>query len=100
MCGSVKFKHEGKVLTVYFPNPKAVLPVALKHGGLELVTWGRRKGEPGKLPAGGWARLKYLIQHVRHQPVGQLGLEPGGLGRHHLTGVGHRHHVGDGSRKQ
>jgi|SRR3989344_195096 len=57
MCGGVKFKHEGKILTVYFPNPKAVLPVALKHGGHELVTWGRRKEEAGKLPAGGWARL-------------------------------------------
>jgi hypothetical protein len=34
-----------------------VLPVALKGGGHELVTWGRRKEEPGKLPPGGWARL-------------------------------------------
>lgn len=57
MCGGVKFKHEGKILTVYFPSPKAVLPVALKHGGHDLVTWGRRKEEAGKLPAGGWARL-------------------------------------------
>jgi hypothetical protein len=36
MCGGVKFKHEGKILTVYFPNPKAVLPVALKHYGYRL----------------------------------------------------------------
>ncbi len=57
MCGGVKFKHDGKILTVYFPSPKAVLPVALKQGGHELVMWGRRKEEPGKLPAGGWARL-------------------------------------------
>ncbi|MHB1142266.1 MAG: hypothetical protein ACYC1T_10995 [Sulfuricaulis sp.] len=57
MCGGVKYKHEDKILTVYFPNPKAVLPVTLKQGGHELVTWGRRKEEPGKLPAGGWARL-------------------------------------------
>lgn len=57
MCGGVKFKHDGKIQTVYFPNPKAVLPVMLKQSGHELVAWGRRKEEPGKLPAGGWARL-------------------------------------------
>jgi len=56
MCGGVKFQHEGQILTVYFPNPKAVLPVALKQGGCELVIWGRRKQETGKLPPGGWAR--------------------------------------------
>lgn len=57
MCAGVKFTHAGENLTVYFPNPKAVLPVALRDGGHELVTWGRRKEEPGKLPPGGWARL-------------------------------------------
>lgn len=34
----VRFKHEGKILTVYFPDPKAVLSVAFKHSGHELVT--------------------------------------------------------------
>ena len=57
MCGGVKFQHAGQLLTVYFPNPKAVLPVALKQGGHELVTWGRRKEQAGELPPGGWARL-------------------------------------------
>lgn len=57
MCGGVKFKHEGQVITAYFPNPKAMLPVALKSGGHELLPWGRREGQPGALPRGGWARL-------------------------------------------
>jgi beta-barrel assembly-enhancing protease len=43
-------------------------------------------------PCGG-GRGKHSIQDVGDQPVRQLGLEPGGLGRHHLAGVGHRHQV-------
>lgn len=56
MCGGVKFSHDGELLTVYFPNPKAVLPVRLRNGEHQLLVWGRRKEEPGNLPPGGWAR--------------------------------------------
>ncbi len=61
MCGGVQFKHEGQTFKVYFPNPQAVLPVHLKAGGHLLLPWGRRKEEPGALPAGGWARHESIL---------------------------------------
>jgi len=64
MCGGVKFKHEGKELTVYFPNPKAVLPIRLKTGEHSLIKWGRRKEEQGALPPGGWARHESVLKGV------------------------------------
>lgn len=64
MCGGVKFKHEGKELVVYFPNPKAVLPVRLKSAEHSLIRWGRRKEEQGALPAGGWARHESVLKGV------------------------------------
>jgi putative SOS response-associated peptidase YedK len=42
---------------VYFPSPKAALPVALRFGEVEWIPWGRRREEAGHLPPGGWARL-------------------------------------------
>lgn len=35
-----------------------------------MVTWGRRRGEPGELPLGGWARLESIRAGVwdRWQP--------------------------------
>ncbi len=57
MCGGVRFKAQGDELKVYFPNPKAVMPVRLKNGEHELVAWGRRESQNGFLPRGGWARL-------------------------------------------
>ncbi len=42
---------------MYFPNPAATLPVRTRAGGAELLPWGRRQKQPGKLPLGGWARL-------------------------------------------
>jgi hypothetical protein len=62
MCGGVKYKHEGKTVTSYFPNPKAALPVLRRGGGHELLAWGRRKEEGGELPPGGWARLDSIKQ--------------------------------------
>ncbi len=62
MCGGVKYKHEGRTVTSYFPNPKAALPVVLKSGGHALLSWGRRKEEAGELPPGGWARLDSIKQ--------------------------------------
>jgi hypothetical protein len=60
MCGGVRFKANGDELTIYFPNPKAVLPVRTKTGDHELVAWGRRESQPGFLPRGGWARLESI----------------------------------------
>jgi len=61
MCGGVQFKHEGKTFKVYFPDPQAVLPVRLKSGSHELLPWGRREGEAGVLPVGGWARHESIL---------------------------------------
>ena len=61
MCGGVQFKHEGKTLKVYFPSPQAVLPVRLKSGVHMLLPWGRREGESGALPVGGWARHESIL---------------------------------------
>ncbi len=57
MCGGVRFHVDGDELKVYFPNPKAVLPVRQKDGSHLLVPWGRRESQPGFMPRGGWARL-------------------------------------------
>ena len=56
MCG-VYYSIGGQDVRVYFPNPKATLPVKKKTGGVELLPWGRRKQQKGVLPLGGWARL-------------------------------------------
>ncbi len=60
MCGGVKYHQGGQAYTVYFPNPSAVLPVRLKSGDVELVTWGRRKEETGQLPQTGWAKIESI----------------------------------------
>ncbi|BFM07070.1 hypothetical protein [Halioxenophilus aromaticivorans] len=57
MCGGVRFQANGDELKIYFPNPKAVLPVRTKNNGHELVAWGRRETQSGFMPRGGWARL-------------------------------------------
>ena len=59
MCGGIKYKdHQDKVWTVYFPSPKAALPVIKKDGGVDWVKWGKRKEEDARFfPNGGWARL-------------------------------------------
>lgn len=60
MCGGVevagRYSATGKPIRVYFPNPKATLPVRQTDGTVEWITWGRRKEQPGQLPATGWAR--------------------------------------------
>lgn len=60
MCGGVYFSVQGEDTRVYFPNPKARLPVRRKDGSLALLPWGRRNGEGGELPLGGWARLESI----------------------------------------
>jgi hypothetical protein len=57
MCGGVYYQHEDQDIRVYFPNPKATLPVITKGKKIELLPWGRRKEQAGHLPLGGWARL-------------------------------------------
>ena len=49
--------HNGEYSRVYFPNPKAKLPVLSKDSQISLILWGRRKEQKGKLPMGGWARM-------------------------------------------
>jgi len=57
MCGGAYFLYDEEPMRMYFPNPKAVLPVKREDGEVDLVQWGRRKEQPGELPATGWARL-------------------------------------------
>jgi len=57
MCGGVYYSHDGQDVRIYFPNPKALLPVITKDKKTELLPWGRRKEQKGHLPLGGWARL-------------------------------------------
>lgn len=57
MCGGVYYNHNGQDVRLYFPNPKALLPVITKNKKIELLPWGRRKEQNGHLPLGGWARL-------------------------------------------
>jgi len=57
MCGGVYFTHQGKEFRIFFPNPKATLPVRDRHGDSTLLPWGRRQQQVGKLPLGGWARM-------------------------------------------
>lgn len=57
MCGGVYYTYNNQDIRVYFPNPKAVLPVKTHSGIIEILPWGRRKDQNGLLPLGGWARL-------------------------------------------
>jgi hypothetical protein len=57
MCGGVYYRINGQDVRVYFPNPKAMLPVVTRSKDIELLPWGRRKEQAGRLPLGGWARL-------------------------------------------
>ena len=57
MCSGVKYSESsGKDWKVYFPNPKAALPVAKNDGSVEWVKWGRRREEQAPFVQGGWAR--------------------------------------------
>ena len=65
MCSGVEYEIEGRRVKVYFPNPKAQLPVRRQGGGIVMVPWGARGREPAQDPAlggrpywiaGGWAR--------------------------------------------
>lgn len=64
MCGGVeisgKYTRTGEQLKIYFPNPRAALPVQGAKDGVVWVPWGRRREQPGKGPQGGWARLSSI----------------------------------------
>lgn len=64
MCGGVEYNHQGRDFKIYFPNPYAKLPVQKKTGDVELVSWGRREGQAGNLPKGGWARKESIDKGV------------------------------------
>lgn len=56
MCGGASFTDkEGKLWKIYFPNPKAALPVKQSDGSVEWVKWGKTEGRtsprlyPGRL---------------------------------------------------
>lgn len=72
MCGGIKYTdNQNKTWTVYFPSPKAALPVLKKDGAIEWVTWGKRKEEDAPVfPNGGWARLDSIKEGKwqRYQP--------------------------------
>jgi hypothetical protein len=57
MCGGVYYSINDQDIRVYFPNPKAQLPVKARNGGISTLVWGRRHQQAGALPLGGWARL-------------------------------------------
>ncbi|MNJ42551.1 hypothetical protein D3C77_375230 [compost metagenome] len=61
MCGGVeisgRYTQTGEQLKIYFPNPRAALPVLGSESQEVIwVPWGRRREQSGKGPAGGWAR--------------------------------------------
>ncbi len=64
MSGGVEYTWQGKMMRIYFPNPKARLPVRKKDGRIELLTWGRRKAQIGELPSGGWARHESIEKGI------------------------------------
>lgn len=78
MCGGVeisgKYTRTGEQLKIYFPNPRAALPVLGGGDKVIWVPWGRRREQSGIGPQGGWARLssvdegcwgKYVPTRVR-----------------------------------
>lgn len=62
MCIAVCYSLEGRIVIVHFTNVKAQLPVKKKQNGIELLAWGRRPHQTGKLPLGGWASLDSIKQ--------------------------------------
>ena len=57
MCSGVYFTDQGEDVRLFFPNPKATLPVLTKTHTIQRVPWGRRQNQAGVLPLGGCAHL-------------------------------------------
>lgn len=60
MCGGIEYKDGSRILRIYFPNPKAALPVRRKSGDVTWLPWGRRETETVPMPQGGWAQLESI----------------------------------------
>lgn len=46
MCAGAKYTEtSGREWKIYFPNPKAALPIVNTDGSVDWVKWGRRKEE-------------------------------------------------------
>ena len=71
MCGGVYYTTGEQDTRVYFPNPKAQLPVKTRTDDIRMLAWGRRHEQAGRLPLGGWARLDsiYVGRWDRWFPV-------------------------------
>lgn len=73
MCSGVRYTESpsGKEWKIYFPNPKAALPVIKSDGSVEWIKWGRRKEEQAPFVQGGWARSDSieLGKWERYSPV-------------------------------
>jgi putative SOS response-associated peptidase YedK len=79
MCGGIQYTDSAnKTWKVYFPSPKAALPILKKDGEIEWVKWGKRKEEDNnEMPEnkffapGGWARLDSINARklTRFHPV-------------------------------
>ena len=74
MCGGAMYIRDEEIQKVYFPNPKALLPVLKRDDSLVYLPWGRREKQAGQLPLGGWAQYeslkkgiwdKYFPRHVK-----------------------------------
>jgi hypothetical protein len=61
MCGGARYIDKtGKDWKIYFPNPKAALPVQREGNEIEWVKWGVRSEEQNVFHgfvSGGWARI-------------------------------------------
>lgn len=62
MCGGAKYiDQSGKEWKIYFPNPRAALPV-YRGDQVEWVRWGCRREEPATgFVQGGWARQDSIL---------------------------------------
>ncbi|TNF69352.1 MAG: hypothetical protein EP298_04225 [Gammaproteobacteria bacterium] len=67
MCDGVIYQFRNKHIKTYFSKPKSTLLVLLDNGEIEQHTWGRRKGQSGFLPLGGWARKTSLDKGIWNQ---------------------------------
>lgn len=62
MCLGVCYNETGKTTIVHFTESLARLPVQMKTQDVKFIPWGRRKGETGRLPLGGWASHETIKQ--------------------------------------
>lgn len=77
MCSGVEVRIGDRTSKIYYQTAMAALPVKLPGAGaLEWIIWGRRKGEAGSSPQGGWARLSTIdlgtwevLQPIRAQAI-------------------------------